>query len=154
MPGDDGGDKIANWKLYTLMGLMLVFGSANTLIQKYQDDTVLPGEPKYKDSKPGDLRKYSHPYFQCATMFTGELCCLIVYGVKRYVLSKRQSEYDKEAEAGADAVPPSSPGTQLATAAKLRTNINPLWFAIPALFDCTASSLMFAALTEVAASVY
>jgi drug/metabolite transporter (DMT)-like permease len=37
---------------------------------------------------------------------------------------------------------------------QLKTSINPLLLAIPALFDCTASTLMNIALTMVAASVY
>ena len=47
-----------------------------------------------------------------------------------------------------------SPGTQLAIQTDLKTNINPLWFALPAAFDTTASSLMFVGLTQCAASVY
>lgn len=47
-----------------------------------------------------------------------------------------------------------SPGAALAEEVELKRNINPLWFAIPAAFDCTASSLMFIALTMCAASVY
>lgn len=49
---------------------------------------------------------------------------------------------------------PASPGTRIAEEAKLKRNINPFLFAIPAAFDCTASSLMFVALTQCAASVY
>lgn len=49
---------------------------------------------------------------------------------------------------------PTSPGTKLAEEVQLKTNINVFWFAIPAAFDCTASSLMFIALTQCAASVY
>lgn len=49
---------------------------------------------------------------------------------------------------------PSSPGTQVANTIHLKTNINPLLLAIPAMFDIIASTLMNIALTMVAASVY
>jgi hypothetical protein len=35
--------KIPQWALYTIMGGMLVFGTANTLILKVQDQTESPG---------------------------------------------------------------------------------------------------------------
>lgn len=34
--------KIPQWALYTIMGGMLVFGTANTLILKVQDETNSP----------------------------------------------------------------------------------------------------------------
>ena len=51
-------------------------------------------------------------------------------------------------------VPPSSPGAKLADEVNLKRTIKPYWFAIPAAFDMTASSLMFVGLTQCAASVY
>jgi hypothetical protein len=36
--------KIPQWALYTIMGGMLVFGTANTLILKVQDETNSPTE--------------------------------------------------------------------------------------------------------------
>lgn len=47
-----------------------------------------------------------------------------------------------------------SPGTKIANATHLKTNINPLLLAIPAALDVVASTLMNIALTMVAASVY
>ena len=47
-----------------------------------------------------------------------------------------------------------SPGTKAASEVKLKTNINPALLAIPAAFDFCGSTLMFIALTQVAASVY
>jgi len=58
--------------MYSMMAGMLVTGSANTLIQKYQNDTIA-------------LNNYfTHPYFQTAIMFSGELSVFIAYGVKKY----------------------------------------------------------------------
>jgi len=47
-----------------------------------------------------------------------------------------------------------SPGGVQAAAIKMKTNINPLWLAIPASCDVCGSTLMFVALTMVDASVY
>jgi len=47
-----------------------------------------------------------------------------------------------------------SPGAQRAEEVHLKTNINPLWLAIPASCDFFGSTLMFIALTMVDASVY
>lgn len=57
--------------MYTMMAGMLVTGSANTLIQKYQNDT----------ESLGNL--FTHPYFQTAIMFAGELSVFLAYGVKK-----------------------------------------------------------------------
>ena len=48
---------IAKWQVYTLMGLMLFFGSTNTIIQKYQNELETEDEH-------GDMIKYVHPFFQ------------------------------------------------------------------------------------------
>lgn len=47
----DKEDKIANWQLYTLMGLMLFFGTCNTLLMKAQDNVIIDNG-----------NKYTHPY--------------------------------------------------------------------------------------------
>ena len=48
----------------------------------------------------------------------------------------------------------SSPGTQMAEQAQLKTSVNPLLLAIPAAFDCCGSTIMFVGLTMCAASIY
>ena len=57
--------------LYSMMIGMLLTGSANTLIQAYQNDTVSDGN------------YFTHPYFQTAIMFAGELSVFMAYGVKK-----------------------------------------------------------------------
>jgi drug/metabolite transporter (DMT)-like permease len=101
---------------------MLVFGTLNTVIMKMQDEVVVG------TNADGSVNKFTHPYFQCAVMFLGELFCLVLYGLKRMCAS-------------ADA--PSG-----------REGLNPLVIAFPAMFDICGSSLMFVALTMCAASVY
>jgi drug/metabolite transporter (DMT)-like permease len=77
-------------------------------------------------------------------MFVGEFLCLGVYGAKLLYLKY----YGKQNESV------SSPGQAQAETLHLKTNINPLLLAIPASFDCIASTLMNIALTMVVASVY
>lgn len=56
---------------------MLIFGTANTVVMKAQDDTIvdpcefIPGTTKCKT--------FNHPYFQTCNMFIGEMSCLLVY---------------------------------------------------------------------------
>ena len=52
----NGKDELPDWQLYILMILMLVFGTANTLVLKYQDEF----EVHNPESTTG---KFTHPYF-------------------------------------------------------------------------------------------
>lgn len=75
----------------------------------------------------GKALKFTHPYFQCAVMFLGELFCLMLFGIKRTLFGNPNGEENK---------------------------ISPFRFAVPAMLDICGSSLMFIALTLCAASVY
>ena len=86
-------------------------------------------------------------------MFLGELCCFIPYVIKRLCFSNKKKT-EVEDDEGSNEIYPLSPGTQLAQERKLKTNINPFLFAIPAVCDFCGSTLMFVALTQCAASVY
>ena len=121
-------------RLYFYMGAMLIAGTINTIVLKLQDN----------EKSKGHL--YEHPYFQCACMFVGEALCLVVYGIMRF-LEKRKENSEQEEML-------KSPGMASAEVTGLKTDINVLLLAIPAIFDILASSLMFVALTRVAASVY
>ena len=63
--------------VYSMMVGMLLTGSANTLIQKYQNDSVALGN------------YFTHPYFQTAIMFAGELSVFIAYGVKKWLMRRK-----------------------------------------------------------------
>ena len=84
------------WKLYSLMIFMLIFGTSNTIVMKLQDMVKVGGT----DSEGKD-KVFTHPYFQCANMFVGELMCLFVYFGKT-LLQKKKTEEDEV---------PLSPGT-------------------------------------------
>ena len=79
-------------------------------------------------------------------MFVGEALCLVVYGIMRFQEKRNQNSEQEEML--------KSPGMASAEITGLKTDINVLLLAIPAIFDILASSLMFVALTRVAASVY
>ena len=80
-------------------------------------------------------------------MFIGEFTCLAAYGVKKYCCTKKV-----ETDEGEKMV--TSPGTQQAEEAQLKTSVNPLLLAIPAALDCCGSTIMFVGLTMCAASIY
>ena len=54
------GEEIENWKLYTIMLLMLFFGTCNTLIMKWQDEVEVGPKNSGKDGK---TPVFTHPYF-------------------------------------------------------------------------------------------
>ena len=126
---------IAKWQVYTLMGLMLFFGSTNTIIQKYQNELETEDEHRVKI-------KYVHPFFQIFWMFIGEFWWLGIYKIVEW---RANSKYG-----GAD----NNPDIIKAKGRGLNTEINEFLIAIPATFDCIGSSLMFIALTIIAASIY
>lgn len=138
--------KLVGLPLYLLMLGMLLAGTANTVLTKWQNSLV--GVREFMLFGPFEgikLQTFTHPYIQSANMFLGELLCLGVYGAKLLYLKRQQSK----------GMPvPMSPGTQAAGVVQLKTNINPLLLAIPACFDIVSSTLMNVALTLIPASIY
>ena len=59
------------------MAAMLTFGTLNTVLMKMQDEVVVGTDAD------GKARKFTHPYFQCAVMFVGELFCLVLFAFKK-----------------------------------------------------------------------
>lgn len=119
--------------LYFIMVCMLIAGTSNTLVLKFQDRTIADGLP------------YNHPYLQCAFMFIGEFICFGIYHLKVHYIKRNGGlplGFNDE-----------NLGV-ITTEGKHKTNINPLWLAIPALLDMIASTLIFISLTMIDASVY
>lgn len=128
--------------LYSIMLGMLTTGTANTIVGKYLDLQQAPkGEYTY-DGVTG-CYMFLHPYLQTSSMFFGELIVYLFLFIKLWM--------DKRAIAKQELL---SPGTAQAKTVKMKTNINPLWLAIPASCDVCGSTLMFVALTMVSPSVY
>ncbi len=68
-------------------------GTVNTLTKKIQNDSISEGID-------GTKRPFSHPWFQTAVMFAGELLCLFFFFIQRAFF------YCKPPEESADADPP------------------------------------------------
>ena len=64
---------------------MLITGSANTLVLKWQDDTY------------SECNQFTHPYFQGMIMFLGEFTCWIFFFVKKKFFMKPPAEGADEA---------------------------------------------------------
>jgi hypothetical protein len=77
--------KVSKIFLYGIMGGMLTFGTANTLIGKYLDTSKAP---KYS---PDGCYNFAHPYLQTTFMFFGEFMCFILLGIK-ILLDKRAAQ--------------------------------------------------------------
>ena len=71
---------ISKGKLYGIMCGMLIFGTINTLLQKWQDQTEALGHD------------FTHPYLQTAVMFSGEFCCMDIFVIKRHMDNKKKAE--------------------------------------------------------------
>jgi drug/metabolite transporter (DMT)-like permease len=116
--------------LAILMAVMLASGTINTMVAKIQDMVTSDGN------------SYNHPYFQTATMFVGELMCLVFYFIAKLFAKKQPLEEEP---------------LQIKIEVKSKSckeKLGPMIFALPAVFDLTASTLMMIGLGLTAASVY
>ena len=116
--------KVSRIFLYAIMLGMLLAGTSNTLIMKLQDSTYSAGQ------------LYTHPYLQTAFMFVGELFCFGLYHLKK-LLPQKETKSEEQTQNQIE-----------------RTNIHPVWLAIPAFLDFLASTCIFISLTMIDASVY
>lgn len=79
---------VSNAKLYTIMVMMLLFGAYDTIVLKAQDKVeieVLVDGVLIKE-------EYTHPYFQCLVMFSGQALCLIIYFSKKYCCGSKSDD--------------------------------------------------------------
>ncbi|CAG9331028.1 unnamed protein product [Blepharisma stoltei] len=114
--------------IYSFMGSYLIFGAGSTIILKSMDES-----------------DYIHPYFQCATLFLGELTCLAIYYLIKF---HKNTQSRKNSYKVLQTNDPDSPRTGAYKKYGL------FLFAIPAFFYWIAASLMFLGLILSAASVY
>ena len=67
----DEDNKIAPWKLYLIMAMMLILGTCNTIVTKAQDEVItktvdVKATATAREENPDAAeiyQKYSHPYF-------------------------------------------------------------------------------------------
>ena len=65
-----GEHSVSKGMLYLFMVGLLITGTSNTLVTKYQNVTVSAGHV------------YHHPFLQCFFMFIGEFLCLAIFKIK------------------------------------------------------------------------
>lgn len=122
-------------KVLVLALCMLFFGSINTIVTKHQD------LQKIGEKADGTPIYFQHPAFQSACMFFGESLCLIPHFYFRWRKRKLR------AAAGIRSA--------LAPSEKLTLNINRIFaFAVPALCDACATTLLNIGLFYTYASVF
>ncbi|CAG9320696.1 unnamed protein product [Blepharisma stoltei] len=119
--------------VYIFMILMLISGTANTLTAKAMDIVHSEGS------------KFEHPYFQTATMFMGEVWCLVIYYIMQWINRKKTKESENIPILWTKD-PPQKAG--------LYKKMGPFIFIIPAFFDLLGSTFIFIGLVLSAASVY
>jgi len=73
---------IGKFALYGIMLGMLVCGTMNTLVMKYQDDT--------ETTIDGITNTFTHPYLQSAFMFVGEFSCFGLLAIKRLYYNSKE----------------------------------------------------------------
>lgn len=105
----------------------LVAGTIATIFTKWADLQEAP-------DAHGNISSFEHPFFQTLVMFCGEIICL---GAFRLMVWKKRAD-----------------GNELKLGEDYSNPINPLWFAVPAVADFTASTTCNIALTLTSASVY
>ena len=115
--------------LYILMASMVLSASTLGIVLKLMDTTESKGHP------------FEHPFFQCLIMFAGEALCILIYLYQRYSLVREYGSIQ------------ASPGMQNAVKEGMKTDINPLLFAIPMLWDSGASALLLIAYINLPASI-
>lgn len=115
---------------FALAGMMLIFGTFNTLSVKWADKMT-------SESSDGKKHPFNHPFLQACGMFLGEMMCMVAFWIVRW-RQKRQPQ---------DAFPPiDDPNAP--------KKFNPFIFLAPALCDMTATSIQYIGLTLTYASSF
>jgi len=114
---------------FGLAGMMLVFGSFNTLSVKWADTMT-------SESVDGKQKSFNHPFLQATGMFLGEMMCMLAFWFTRWRSSRQPVSY-----------PPLSDDNS-------PKKFNPLIFLPPALCDMTATSVQYIGLTLTYASSF
>lgn len=120
------------WKRihFALAGMMVVFGTFNTLSVKWAD--------KMKSQcTDGTVKPFNHPFLQACGMFLGEMLCMVAFWIVRW-RKKREPQ---------SAFPPIDDSNS-------PKKFNPFIFLPPALCDMTATSIQYIGLTLTYASSF
>jgi len=115
---------------YVLAGMMIIFGTFNTLSVKWADRMT-------SESSDGTVQPFNHPFLQACGMFLGEMMCMVAFWVSKYMAKRRPQ--------------PAFPPIDDSMAPR---SFNPLIFLPPALCDMTATSIQYIGLTLTYASSF
>ncbi|EFO26183.1 hypothetical protein LOAG_02297 [Loa loa] len=119
-----------------LLGLtMIVTGSVNTIAAKWADSMKV------------DTKHFNHPFVQGICMFIGELSCLFVYIIARYIQNHRVQTSPYSDEGSGNGIP-----SHISEQSFLK--FNPWVFAVPAFCDVLATSIMYIGLNLTQASSF
>merc|ERR1712088_606631 len=124
---------MGGWKPihFGLAGMMLIFGSFNTLSVKWADTMK-------SESVDGTMKHFNHPFLQACGMFLGEMLCMVAFWVSA-CWRRRRTEGSPYADIGGEEAP---------------RPFSPLVFLPPALCDMTATSVQYIGLTLTYASSF
>ncbi|KAH8090427.1 hypothetical protein HD553DRAFT_302405 [Filobasidium floriforme] len=147
-------------KIGILVATMLVSGSANSLLTKYQDMQCV------KNCAPGDHHRenFEQPVWQSLNMFIGEMMCLVAFALQPYFARFRGRSTDayeplsqEDDRVSSETVRP--PAVKTSGEDTDRT-ILPLagwakfWFLLPTICDLTGTTLMNVGLIYTPVSIY
>ncbi|CAI2372274.1 unnamed protein product [Moneuplotes crassus] len=115
--------------IYLAMTGMVLSGAGSGIAIKLTNSTVSLGS------------EFHHPFFQCLTMFLGEVCCMVFAFYSRYQDKKKYGSFDK------------TPEYIEAEQKGMKVKYNPLVLAIPMLCDSLASLTVMIGYIHIAASI-
>eukprot|EP00282_Hemiselmis_andersenii_P008232 CAMPEP_0114138226 /NCGR_PEP_ID=MMETSP0043_2-20121206/16202_1 /TAXON_ID=464988 /ORGANISM="Hemiselmis andersenii, Strain CCMP644" /LENGTH=417 /DNA_ID=CAMNT_0001232167 /DNA_START=221 /DNA_END=1475 /DNA_ORIENTATION=- len=145
---------------YLLAFAMLVTGSINTISTKLADVQCVPTKisldsPSHVNCDivhtnstsagvcPAGCTTFNHPFFQAAGMFIGELLCIIAFRATLLCAASKARDTSLVDES-----------SEYSEEAGLEEGFPPYIFALPALCDMVATSMMYLGLTMTYASVF
>lgn len=134
--------KISKKTLLVYMCALVLTGSANTIVNKIQQNTVSLNQ------------KYEHQKFITFCMFIGEFICLGIYYIQECLKNKKETQDLKEE--GNEETKNCEIKTQENSEGKEDSLPEPKWYIYPiaTFFDLGGSTIIFISLTFLASSVF
>lgn len=120
--------------------MMYFIGTINTISTKFADIS-------YSEGSDGEIKQFSHPFFQASIMFLGEMLCGVVAII--IILYNRCCSTPPERQPKRNESISSS-----ATVVEEQPSYNPLIFILPACCDMVGTSMFYMGLLWTYASVY
>ncbi|VDN01719.1 unnamed protein product [Thelazia callipaeda] len=117
---------------FLLALIMVITGSINTISAKWADNLVV------------NNKRFNHPFVQSICMFLGELSCLFVFIIKRYLEIRRHQETVSEIDDSSSNIL-----SRRSISEQIFPKLNFWVFAAPAFCDVLATSIMLIGLSAV-----